>query len=153
MVASQAKRRQKEATNANWIRVRVAGLGKALRMAFEDVLVRALDMYQIMQSIYILNQHLNLFCEEGLRTINLGETGAFKASPISCTFAVTLAFLVRMVLKASLKLFCLLCLPPVLGGPLFHPDPLSILSLLGCHLSPEGVPLGIPLFALVGLDG
>jgi hypothetical protein len=144
---------QKEATNANWIRVRVAGFGKALRMAFEEVLVRALDIYQMMQSIYILNQHLYLYCEEGLRTINLGETGAFKASPISCTLAVTLAFLVLIVLKASLKLFCLLCLPPVLGVPLFHPDPLSILSLLDCHLSPEDEPLGIPLLAFVGLDG
>lgn len=44
---------------------------------------------------------------EGLRTINFGETGAFSASETSCRFALTLAFRVRIVLKASLKLFCL----------------------------------------------
>jgi hypothetical protein len=52
MVASHEKNMHKEATNANWIKVSVAGLGKALRMAFEEVFVRALDRYQIMQSIY-----------------------------------------------------------------------------------------------------
>jgi hypothetical protein len=38
--------------------VRVAGLGKALRIDFEDVFVRALDMYHIMQRIYDFNQQL-----------------------------------------------------------------------------------------------
>lgn len=43
---------QNVATKANWIRVRVAGLGKALRMLFEEVLVKALEKYQIMQRVY-----------------------------------------------------------------------------------------------------
>jgi hypothetical protein len=33
--------------------VRVAGLGKALRMDFEDVFVKALDMYQMIQRILV----------------------------------------------------------------------------------------------------
>jgi hypothetical protein len=55
MLASQEKRRQNEATKANWMRVRVAGLGKVLRIDFEDVLVKALDMNQAKQSIYGLS--------------------------------------------------------------------------------------------------
>lgn len=47
---------QREETKANWIKVRVAGLGKALRMAFEEVFVRALDRYQTMERIYSINQ-------------------------------------------------------------------------------------------------
>ena len=42
-------------------------------------------------------------------TISLGDTGAFSASAISCAFWLTLAFRVRIVLKASLRLFCLPC--------------------------------------------
>jgi hypothetical protein len=64
MVASHEKKMQKEATKANWIRVSVAGLGNALRIAFEDVLVRALDIYQTMQRIYNDNQHGNSILEE-----------------------------------------------------------------------------------------
>ena len=41
----------------------------------------------------------------GDRTINLNETGAFRASAISWALALTLPFLVRIVLIASLKLF------------------------------------------------
>lgn len=55
---SQEKKRQRKATKKNWISVRVAGLGKALRIDFEDVFVRALDMYHIMQRIYGVNQQL-----------------------------------------------------------------------------------------------
>lgn len=51
MVASHEKKTQKEATKANWIRVSVAGFGNALRMALEDVFVRALDIYQMIQRI------------------------------------------------------------------------------------------------------
>ncbi len=51
MVASHEKKMQKEATKANWISVSVAGFGNALRIALEDVFVRALDMYQIIQRI------------------------------------------------------------------------------------------------------
>lgn len=88
---------------------------------------------------------------ERLLTTNMGETGAFSASATSCTFALTLAFLVLIVLKASVKLFCLLCLPPVLACP-FQAEPRSPLSLLGCHLSADADPLMKP-FDLVGLDG
>ena len=52
MWASQAKSTHQEDTKANWIRVRVIGLGKALRMDFEEVFVRAELMYQTRQSIY-----------------------------------------------------------------------------------------------------
>ena len=41
---------QYEETNPNWTNVKVAGLSKAVRIAFEDVLVRADDQYHIMQS-------------------------------------------------------------------------------------------------------
>lgn len=37
--------------------------------------------------------------------MSLPETGAFKASAISCAFSLTLIFLVLTVLIASLKLF------------------------------------------------
>ena len=49
--ASQEKRRQKNATKPNWIRVSVAGFGNALRMAFEDVFVKALETYHTIQRI------------------------------------------------------------------------------------------------------
>jgi hypothetical protein len=59
-VASQEKKKQNVATKANWIRVSVAGLGKALRIDLEEVLVRALEKYQIMQRVYsnIIHQQL-----------------------------------------------------------------------------------------------
>ena len=85
-----------------------------------------------------------------LQTINFGDTGALSASEISCTFALTLPFLVRMVLKASLKLFCLPCpLPPELTG--VHVEPRNPLSLRDCHLSTAGAPLAyaLPLIGLV----
>lgn len=82
-----------------------------------------------------------------LRTINLGETGAFSASDISCTLALTLAFLVRIVLNASLKLFCLLCFPPVVC-PFAQEDLPSVLSLRCCQRSrDEGLFTNpVPLF-------
>ena len=52
-VESHEKKTQYEATKPNWIRVRVAGLGKELRMDFEEVLVRALEKYQIKHRIYV----------------------------------------------------------------------------------------------------
>jgi hypothetical protein len=52
IVESQEKRRQKLATKPNCMRVRVAGLGKALRMDFEEVFVKALERYHIIQRIY-----------------------------------------------------------------------------------------------------
>jgi hypothetical protein len=52
IVASHEKKRQKVATSRNWTRVRVAGFGKAFRIDFEEVLVRAEEKYHTMQSIY-----------------------------------------------------------------------------------------------------
>jgi hypothetical protein len=72
---------------------------------------------------------------KGLRTINLGETGAFRASDISCTLALTLALRVRIVLNASLKLFCLLCPFPPVVCPFAQADLPSELSLRGCQRS------------------
>jgi hypothetical protein len=88
---------------------------------------------------------------EGLPTINFGDTGTFNASPISCTFWLTLPFLVRIVLSASVRLFCLLCLVPVFSWP-FHTVPFNALSLLGIQRSEEDGPFEKP-FALVGLKG
>lgn len=50
-VDSQEKKMQKPDTNANCMRVRLAGLRKALRIDFEEVLVRALEKYQMIQRI------------------------------------------------------------------------------------------------------
>lgn len=44
--ASQAKKRQKTKTKRNWMTVRVTGIGNALSIAFEEVLVRAELKYQ-----------------------------------------------------------------------------------------------------------
>jgi hypothetical protein len=134
MVESQEKKTQNEATKPNCTRVRVAGLGKELRMVFEEVLVKALDKYQMKQRIYGSVSKTCTVDGEGRRTTNLGETGALSASEISWMLALTLPFLVRIVLKASPKLFCLECpRPPVaqdeLGGPL---------SLRGCQRSLDG---------------
>jgi hypothetical protein len=149
MVASHEKNMHREATNANWIKVSVAGLGKALRMAFEEVFVRALDRYHIMQRIYSINQYGILYWKEVSRTINLGETGAFNAPATSCTLALTLALLVRIVLKASLKLFCLLCSPVF---PFAHAGPFNALFLLGCHRGSETGPPMNPLLEEMGLE-
>jgi mRNA-degrading endonuclease RelE of RelBE toxin-antitoxin system len=58
-VDSQEKRIQKKATNANCIKVRVAGFGKAFKMDLEDVFVRALEVYHTIQRIYRKHQHGN----------------------------------------------------------------------------------------------
>ena len=57
IVDSQEKNMQKVATNANCMSVRVAGFGNAFRIDFEEVFVKALDMYHIMQRICV-RQHL-----------------------------------------------------------------------------------------------
>lgn len=49
MPDSQERKMQSEDTNANWISVSVAGMLKALRMDFDDVFVRADDVYHIKQ--------------------------------------------------------------------------------------------------------
>ncbi len=57
MVDSHEKRTQKNATKANCIKVRVAGFGKAFRMDLEEVFVRALEVYHIIQRVYSKHQH------------------------------------------------------------------------------------------------
>ena len=47
---SDVRMKHHKDTDANWMMVRVAGLGKALRIDLEEVLVRAEVMYQAMQS-------------------------------------------------------------------------------------------------------
>ena len=41
-----------EETKTNWIKVRVMGLGKTVRMDFEDVLVRAEEVYHTRQRTF-----------------------------------------------------------------------------------------------------
>jgi len=65
------------------------------------------------ESLSFVSQHApNSF--DFLRTTSFGETGAFSASATSTAFSTTLPLLSLIVLKASLKLFCLPRL--VLGG-------------------------------------
>lgn len=47
--ASDAEIRHHPDTDANWRMVRVAGLGKAFNIDFEDVFVNAEDMYHMIQ--------------------------------------------------------------------------------------------------------
>ena len=50
--ARYAKKTHQVDTKANWTSVRVIGLGKAFRIDFEEVLVRAELMYQTRQRTY-----------------------------------------------------------------------------------------------------
>lgn len=50
-LASQARNMQRDETNANWIRVSVAGLSNALRMDLDEVLVSADEVYHNRQRI------------------------------------------------------------------------------------------------------
>lgn len=70
------------------MRVNVAGILKALRMDFDDVFVRADDVYHIKQ-----------------RMTSFGDTGARSASAISWAFWLMLPFLARIVRNASPRLF------------------------------------------------
>jgi hypothetical protein len=127
--ARAARNIHHEETNPNCTSVRVIGLGRAVRMALEDVLEKMDVMYQIAQSV-----------------INLGDTGALSASVISWTFWLTLPFLVLIVRNASLKLFCLPCLVAGACVALFKCPYLE--SLLGCHRSEEDVPFACGGFGL-----
>ena len=53
-------------------------------------------------------------------TTSFMETGAFKASAISCAFALTLPFLLRIVLMASLRLFWRPCRVMPFACPFAH---------------------------------
>lgn len=85
--------RHQNDTNANWMMVKVIGIGRAFKMDFEDVLVSADVRYQIIQ-----------------RPINRYETGARRASANSCALALILPLRARIVVIASLILFRGRCL-------------------------------------------
>lgn len=93
--------------------VRVIGWGKALRIVLEDVFVSAELMYQTRQRTWAFHQRVLCRHCAGEVTMSFTETGAFKASAISAALAVTLPFLVLIVLIASLMLFCRPCLDGV----------------------------------------
>lgn len=68
--ASQEESMQNEDTNANWTRVRVAGLLKAVRIDLEDVFVNAEDQYHMMHSIYSdasATTHLYVIEQQGVQ--------------------------------------------------------------------------------------
>lgn len=80
--------------------------------------------------------------------MSLGESGALSASASSCAFWLTLPLRVRIVLKASLRLFWRPCL---VEGPEAEPlMPPNLASLRGCHLSP-GMVLPFACAAWLGL--
>jgi hypothetical protein len=147
LLASAEKRRQYDATKPNCMSVRVAGFGKAIKMLFEEVLVRADERYQIMQSVYDHQHTVKFGGDDWGRTISFGDTGAFKAPAISCAFALTLPFRERMVLNASVKLFCLPCTLPVGWYAALPVQDVGIGSLRVCHRSKgDGVvPFEAPL--------
>ena len=140
--ARNAKHRHHPETNANWIIVRVIGLGKALRMVFEEVLVRAELKYQIRQSTWYGCQLVHVPMPKSPTEI-LRDTGALSASAISCAFSLTLALLIRMFLKA---LLILLCRPFSLGPmTLRWPSPQARwLSFRACQPSLCSTPFGFP---------
>lgn len=109
LLARAARSMHHPETNANCTRVRVMGFGSAVRMALDEVLEKMDVIYQIPHSVYraLVDDRGT---EPFLHTMSLGESGAFRASASSWAFWLTLAFLPRMVLMASLKLFCLPCL-------------------------------------------
>lgn len=138
--ARNAKHRHHPETKANWIIVRVIGLGKALRMVFEEVLVRAELKYQIRQSTYYGCQLVHVSMPKSPTEI-LRDTGALSASAISCAFSLTLALLIRMFLKA---LLILLCLPFSLGPTTLRwsSPHARWLSFRACHPSLCSTPFG-----------
>jgi hypothetical protein len=119
--ARAARNKHQDDTKANWTTVSVMGLGSAVRMALEDVLVEMEVMYHTPHSIYLCQ--ISSICCTGntpVHTMSLGDTGALSASAISWAFWLTLALRVRIVLIASERLFCLPCLPPVVYADPFE---------------------------------
>jgi len=111
-------------TKANWIMVKVIGIGRAFKMDFEDVFVRAEVKYQITHKVWNMDQSCHskskdpLLVDHGKRhTTSRYETGARSASASSCALALTLPLRVRIVEIASLILFRGRCLE-FLNAPL-----------------------------------
>lgn len=98
-VANQAMVIHSDDTNANWTRVRVAGLLKAVRMDLEEVFVRAEDAYHMrhntwgntalatrvhhVSALSTRQSRLGNVRTRGKRTMSFGEMGARRASAIS----------------------------------------------------------------------
>lgn len=137
--ASHAKKTHQKDTRANWMMVKVTGMGREVKMALDEVLVMMDVMYQKAQrpcaaelsaqvrdttrrdymSSLSLSRSLFDHGRSGVEgrigyapTTSFMDTGAFSDSAISCTFSWMLAPRPRVltVLIASLKLFCLPCL-------------------------------------------
>lgn len=86
------------------------GLEKAFKMDLDEVLDKTEVVYQTAQSIYTPVSVVSKGLRSLVRTMILGDNGALSASAISTAFWLTLPCLVRIVLSASVKLFCLCCL-------------------------------------------
>lgn len=68
IVASQAMNTQSDDTKANWTSVRVAGMLKALRIDFDEVLVKAEEKYHVMQRIWMrISIYVKIVCEPPAR--------------------------------------------------------------------------------------
>ena len=133
-LANQDREMHQNDTRKNCMIVSVTGFGNAVRIAFEEVFVRIDAANQVQQSI-----------------TSLYDTGAFKESAISCAFSLILAFLALTVRIASLRLFCLPCLPP-LAAPFAHEtQSLGFDSFLSGHRSLECIPAGSPFINGCGL--
>lgn len=78
--------------------------------------------------------------------MSFGESGALSASAISCAFWLTLPLRVRIVLKASLRLFWRPCL--VEEDAFTAPN---LASFRGCHLS-VGIVLPLAWLGLADRD-
>lgn len=105
--------------------VSVIGRGKAVRMDFDDVLVKIEVAYQNPQSTFcpyqscVLSSHP--ITPRSIHTTSFIDTGAFSDSAISCPVSLILIFRVRTVLIASPRLFCAACLFGVpLKAPFVH---------------------------------
>src|SRR5690349_9225399 len=79
-LASHADRIHRNETKANWTRVRVAGISKALRMDLDEVLVRAEDVYHRRQRICQTESACSRREVQVEHTTSLGDTGARRAS-------------------------------------------------------------------------
>jgi len=105
--------------------VKVTGFFNAVKMALDDAFVMIEVVYQTPQSM-----------------MSFQLTGAFSDSAISCAFSLMLAFRVRTVWIASLKLFCRPCL--IFPGAPFD-QLLAFDALLAGQRSLECRPCGRPL--------
>jgi hypothetical protein len=143
--ASHERKMHQKDTSKNCMTVRVTGRGKAVKIAFEEVFVRMDVAYHNAHRDYDPSAQMIYIPIQGIRTMSLKDMGALSESAISCAFSLMLAFRVRTVLIASLKLFCLPCLVPALALPFaqeLHSRALDV--FLAGHRSLECRPDGRP---------